>query len=288
MITENGNELKIFNNFVFDQSLPKYKKGLSNNFITLNDSNVGISIGFPDIGDDITINNNNIYQLKKTFKEKILHWIIKKLDKKNKTQPKKIINVFDFFKEFSKSYKELVSILDISTYYEDVIKKAKISGQIALIEKLESNLDIIKEESKLVSIGLKKYVTEKQTISLYKKVGEDKNLKLTWIKNFGRIIPDDIIKIKKDLDDKEIFDNYVILHYDPENNGDILTKKEIEIIKDPILFGVLNKSRKLYYVADWIDEYCDLTLDEMFTILKDKVSKVNNNSIKSYIDNITI
>ncbi|HPC09625.1 MAG TPA: hypothetical protein PLN85_00970 [archaeon] len=288
MITENGNELKIFNNFVFDQSLPKYKKGLSNNFITLNDSNVGISIGFPDIGDDITINNNNIYQLKKTFKEKILHWIIKKLDKKNKTQPKKIINVFDFFKEFSKSYKELVSILDISTYYEDVIKKAKISGQIALIEKLESNLDIIKEESKLVSIGLKKYVTEKQTISLYKKVGEDKNLKLTWIKNFGRIIPDDIIKIKKDLDDKEIFDNYVILHYDPENNGDILTKKEIEIIKDPILFGVLNKSRKLYYVADWIDEYCDLTLDEMFTILKDKVSKINNNSIKSYIDNITI
>lgn len=288
MITENGNELKIFNNFVFDKSLPKYKKGLSNNFITLNDSNVGISIGFPDIGDDITINNNNIYQLKKTFKEKILHWIIKKLDKKNKTQPKKIINVFDFFKEFSKSYKELVSILDISTYYEDVIKKAKISGQIALIEKLESNLDIIKEESKLVSIGLKKYVTEKQTISLYKKVGEDKNLKLTWIKNFGRIIPDDIIKIKKDLDDKEIFDNYVILHYDPENNGDILTKKEIEIIKDPILFGVLNKSRKLYYVADWIDEYCDLTLDEMFTILKDKVSKINNNSIKSYIDNITI
>ena len=31
--------------------------------------------------------------------------------------------------------------------------------------------------------------------------------------------------------------------------------------RDPIIFGVIAGSKKLYYVADWIDEYCDLTLD---------------------------
>lgn len=33
------------------------------------------------------------------------------------------------------------------------------------------------------------------------------------------------------------------------------------------MFGVINGSKKLYYVADWIDEYCDLTLDKVIEIL---------------------
>lgn len=39
--------------------------------------------------------------------------------------------------------------------------------------------------------------------------------------------------------------------------------------KDPILFGVFqdNQSRtvidRFYYLGDWVDEYCDLTLDKM-------------------------
>ena len=50
-------------------------------------------------------------------------------------------------------------------------------------------------------MGLKKYVTEKQVIDYYEKVGQDKNLKLTWIKNFGRIIPERIFEIKKEIDE---------------------------------------------------------------------------------------
>jgi hypothetical protein len=133
-------------------------------------------------------------------------------------------------------------------------------------------------------MGLKKYVTEKQVIDFYEKVGQDKNLKLTWIKNFGRIIPEEVYKIKKDVDERKIFDNYVILHYDPANNGEKLTKKEVEKKKDPILFGVIKNSRKLYFIADWKDEYCDLTLEEMFKVLKGKVLQINNKSVKSYID----
>ena len=95
-------------------------------------------------------------------------------------------------------------------------------------------------------------------------------------------------EIKKDVDERKIFDNYVVLHYDPKENGEKLTKKEKEKKKDPILFGVIKNSKKLYFVADWKDEYCDLTLDEMFKILKEKVLKINNTSVKSYIDNIKV
>jgi RNA recognition motif-containing protein len=157
-------------------------------------------------------------------------------------------------------------------------------GQLALLQKLEDLLSVVKGEAHLIAMGLKKYVTEKQVIDFYEKVGEDKNLKLTWIMNFGRIIPDEIYEAKKLADERKIFDNYVILHYDPENNGEKLTKEEVEKKKDPILFGVIKDSRKLYYIADWKDEYCELTLEEMFKELGEKVLNINNKSVKTFID----
>ena len=39
------------------------------------------------------------------------------------------------------------------------------------------------------------------------------------------------------------------------------TAKEEAKRRDPIIFGVIAGSKKLYYVDDWVDEYCDLTLD---------------------------
>jgi hypothetical protein len=51
---------------------------------------------------------------------------------------------------------------------------------------------------------------------------------------------------------------------------------------------VIKNSKKLYFIADWKDEYCDLTLDQMFKILKEKVLKINNESVKSYIDTIKV
>ena len=56
-----------------------------------------------------------------------------------------------------------------------------------------------------------------------------------------------------------VFDNYCILHYDPENNA--ISPTVAGKMADPILFGMIQGSTNLYYIADWIDEYCDLTLD---------------------------
>ena len=149
-------------------------------------------------------------------------------------------------------------------------------------------MDVFRGEAHLISLGLCKYVTEKQVCDFYEKVGEDKNLKLTWIKNFNRIIPEKVYLAKKEADDRKIFDNYVILHYDPQDNGQEMTKAEKEKKKDPILFGVFKNSRKLYFIADWKDEFCDLTLEEMFKTLGGKVLNINNKSVKTYIDKTKI
>jgi len=40
-------------------------------------------------------------------------------------------------------------------------------------------------------------------------------------------------------------------------------KRRDEKRKDPILFGVIAGSNKLYFIGDWIDEYCDLRFDDV-------------------------
>jgi hypothetical protein len=76
----------------------------------------------------------------------------------------------------------------------------------------------------------------------------------------------------------KIFDNYVILHFDPEGKSTQLTEEEIRRKKDPILFGVFGESRRLYFIGDWKDEFCDLTLEELIKTLstedKNAVSKL--------------
>ena len=233
-------------------------------------------------------------ELKPSLKSRFIGWLLKKLQKTNSTQEeeqkksRKIISIVEFFTGVSKSYEELTPIAEIAEHYQKALIQAKVMRQTALLQKLEDLLDMVKGEAVLIAMGLKKYVSEKQVVEFYEQVGEDKNLKLTWIRNFGRIIPEEVYVVKKDVDERKIFDNYVILHYDPENNGEKLTKEEIEKKKDPILFGVIKNSKKLYFIADWKDDYCDLTLEEMFNVLGEKVLKINNKSVKTFIDIVKV
>ena len=74
------------------------------------------------------------------------------------------------------------------------------------------------------------------------------------------------------------------MHYDPENRYSDMTHKEKvkeeDKKRDPILFGVIAGSNKLYYITDWVDDYCNLTLDEFVTVLQmDKESlKISENA----------
>jgi hypothetical protein len=64
-----------------------------------------------------------------------------------------------------------------------------------------------------------------------------------------------------------VFDNYALLHYDPKAKAFSLTAAQEAAKRDPILFGLIEGVRKLYFVADWKDDECDLTMDEVARVL---------------------
>ena len=57
-----------------------------------------------------------------------------------------------------------------------------------------------------------------------------------------------------------LFFNEIGNYYDPTGQT---YSRTASAKRDPILFGLINHSERLYYIADWEDELCDLTLDRI-------------------------
>lgn len=267
MITKYPNgemTLTIFERFVIDYNLPKYKdsnKEVEKDFqqvgaIRVVDSSTNSFQTFSTSQFNITgINNGqplklNVFESIKNSFVKIKKWF----------EPKPI-EVQKVFELILKNKKELDIVSVKIEGYVELIRKAKSMGQIALAEKLEKELPIKLLEQKLFVSEFKRFINEKDLIKFAIKC--EKGLQLTYVTNFIRQIPKEVADRKISADSLNIFDNYVILHYDPDNKATEMTEKEKEKAKDPILFGLIRNSRKLYFIGDWKDELCDLTFDEI-------------------------
>lgn len=188
-------------------------------------------------------------------------------------EPTEEISITEFFTGIKGTTEELQLATDRLKNYESAVEHLRKTGQTALLEIMEHQLEVHSAETRLYALGYRKVVTEANIVEFASKA--KKGLCLDWIKNFARSIPSKAVDVKMKTDENEIFDNYVILHFDPMKDGKMLTLKErAEEDKDPILFGVIAGSNKLYYLADWIDEYCDLTFDKL-------VEKIGENAIKA-------
>lgn len=172
-------------------------------------------------------------------------------------QPMDALKFFTMVKASSKEsaavYKDRVS------KYLTALHNATNIGQTALQEELIRGLITNRYESVLYAEGCYYAVTEDLVAKFASQC--EKGLKLSYLKNFSRPIPQDVIDKVAKMNELEVFDNYVVLYYDPEGTVYKETAYEEAKRRDPIIFGVIAGSKKLYYVADWIDEYCDLTLD---------------------------
>lgn len=188
---------------------------------------------------------------------------IKSLFKKKETEVKedeKYMDALQFFSLVKASSREsVITYRDRVSDYLKSIHNAVTVGQTALVEDLLRGLVTNKYESVLFAEGLYYVVNESQMVSFVKQC--EKGIKLEYIKNFTRPMPQDIVDKIAKINQLEVFDNYVVLYYDPDGKIYKETAKEEAKRKDPIIFGVIAGSEKLYYVADWIDEYCDLTLE---------------------------
>ena len=204
----------------------------------------------------VTMSASNKKIEKSSWFDRLLNFFGKKENKEEAPQ----MDALKFFSLVKTSSKESAAVYkDRVSKYLHALHNATNIGQTVLQEELIRGLVTNRYESVLFAEGYYYAITENQIVDFAKKC--EKGIKLSYLKNFNRPIPQSVIDKVAKLNNLEVFDNYVVLYYDPEGKVYKETAKEEAKRRDPIIFGVIAGSKKLYYVDDWVDEYCDLTLD---------------------------
>lgn len=246
MIT-NGH-LNIFRNFQYITN-PKNPDVASSPFISINNGFDSSNLSISSSVTTFTTDGLRVTPTKQSLVSRLFNSLFRKKQEE----------------KFFKCIKKSLLLIDPRSYtrqklnLERMMQEAKHNNQIALVEQLQSEYSRMNREMKLFSFGYKIFIEEKDVVKYSESCRLKRDcIRLDWIKNFTRHIP---IQISNEISrSKELFDNFVIMHYDPDNKANADTKEEIEKKKDPILFGVMDCSNRLYFIGDWIDNYCDLTL----------------------------
>lgn len=157
---------------------------------------------------------------------------------------------------------ELVKVYDNCL---DLLNKYKITGQKKGMRKLMFHLECIEKEREIVKMGINTFIYRDDIEEYIDSVAKD-TVKIIELENYEREIPDEIVEVVAAVKDK--FDQLYVVFTDYTGKVERQVEKERRE-KDPILFGTFqNPSNRtvidrFYYLGDWEDEYCDLTLDKM-------------------------
>lgn len=160
---------------------------------------------------------------------------------------------------------------------ETAFLQAVENGQEALGNKILRELTRETRESVLYVKGYK-YFVEREDVWKHKRNIKGGHISDTKFEDFTKVIPKDVLKKKKEAE--PYFDGFVIYHYYNNEMEEKIAKKqkmseeEKSKMKDPILFGWIKECDRLYFIADWEDEYCDLTFDEIVDVVgENKLTK---------------
>lgn len=195
-----------------------------------------------------------------------------------------MFNIFKIFKKhkkiapatyFNNLKKQIVKIDDsnLSTMHDNALNLLNSyveAGQEEAIKQTILNLECIQKEKKLIDLGINTYIY-RQDIEEYIDSVASKVIKIIELEKYPRKIPSNVaINIKNT---KDIFDQIYIVFTD--YTGAIEKKVEKEKReKDPICFGTFQSGKdnlvidRFYFLGDWVDEYCDLTIDKMIKEMK--------------------
>ncbi len=165
---------------------------------------------------------------------------------------------------------------------DKLIERAKSTSQVVLVEKLLEHKKVLAGQQLLAQHGFDKYVSEGTIIKFIKR--SMKGVRLDFIRNYTQLIPLSVLELKAKADELEVFDNYCVLYYDSawESWGEQASRITVDTTqytdekstiqrareRDPILFGMIHGSRKLYYIGDWITDDDDLTLAQLNLVVE--------------------
>lgn len=244
--------LLIFNRFKVDRTLPKHAEAEKAERMALKGEGIEMKMS-SDSEDFMVFGEATVQQPSKVkgWFARFLCWFTP-----TKAKPKPVTEVFACIKA---SASELAEWDERNVDLAEMTERAQTAGQKDLVKMLEAQKNVRFFENALYAKGRKRLLTERQLLDFTAKC--EKGLCLDWVKDFVRPIPPEIVAEKKACDEDHLFDNYVVLHYDPNHRA--TTPEAREKARDPILFGLIKGSRKLYFVGDWMDDQCDLTFQQI-------------------------
>lgn len=147
--------------------------------------------------------------------------------------------------------------------------KYQKTKQVRSLKKLKFLTEVLIQEEQLLNIGINKYIY-RQDIEEYLDNVAKNTVKIIELGNYVREIPDEAVEAIEKTDG--IFDKYYIIYTDYTGREERRVEAERQS-RDPILFGVFEHNAfvadRFYILADWVDEYCDLTLDKMVAEMKE-------------------
>ena len=167
--------------------------------------------------------------------------------------------------------------------YLSLVEKYKVTGQKRIIEKLRFLVDNIDKERQVVALGITSFVYRDDVEDYIDNIAKNV-VKIIELENYPRDIPDNIVQVIAKT--KDIFDKMYVVFTDYTGKAEKEVAKERRE-KDPMLFGTFQKPRidtrnggvvlndRFYFLGDWEDEYCDLTMDKFLQeVGKEKLQKI--------------
>lgn len=195
----------------------------------------------------------------------------------------------DEYFQIIKSKKQSISdeqLLDIYNNCLELLNKYKLTGQTRGMRKLLFHLECIEKEREIVAAGFNEFIYRDDIEDYIDNIAKDV-VKLIELKNYEREIPDRIVHIIEQVGDK--FDGLYVVFTDYTGKVERRIEKEHRST-DPILFGTFQNEQsravidRFYYLGDWEDEFCDLTLDKMVNEVKAKSKRDIVHTIKTPAD----
>lgn len=177
------------------------------------------------------------------------------------------LNPSEYFEQV-KEKKNHITDEDLQKVYDnclELLNKYNITGQKKGIRKLLFHLECIEKEREIVKMGINTFIYRDDIEEYIDNVAKD-TVKIIELENYERELPDEIVELIAQVKDK--FDQLYVVFTDYTGKVERRVAKERRD-KDPILFGTFQNQAnrtvidRFYYLGDWEDEHCDLTLDKM-------------------------
>jgi hypothetical protein len=139
---------------------------------------------------------------------------------------------------------------------------------------------VVAGELVLMQNGYGKYITQQEVIDFFLK--SERGVRIDFLRYYPEVLPIEVAKKKQEADKLNIFDNYAVMYYSDKVSKFVKEEqKKIEDRKrrDPILFGMIEGSNRLYYITDWVLKDDDLTLDKLEHVLGRKAQDIMTSNI---------